>query len=81
MVVKSISYSTDTGVDDVGELIQIWCNIPTDNLIGAFPNLAPNTQSPNQHFQVNKFQNGNFVLEFQQTFNLAGTNYYSRLSP
>ena len=62
MVVKSITYAMETNSVDTSELIQIWCNITSDNIIGAFPNLDPNTQSPNHHFTVNKFQTGSFVL-------------------
>lgn len=74
LVVKSITYSTDPATNDTVELCQIWCNIVNDNLIGSFPNFAPNTQSPNHHFTMSKFQQGEFVLAFQTS---TPSNYYS----
>ena len=36
LVLKSITYSPGA-VADVGDMVQIWCGIINDNLIGSFP--------------------------------------------
>ena len=36
LVLKSITYSP--GIGDVGDMVQIWCSLTNDNLIGTFPN-------------------------------------------
>ena len=38
LVLKSIIYNNTGAVADVDDVIQIWCNLTSDNLIGAFPN-------------------------------------------
>ena len=53
---------------DLDDVIQVWCNIKNDNIIGAFPNAIQSSQMHNTHFTINNtFQTGNFVLQFQQT--------------
>ena len=37
LVLKSINYNVAAAVD-VSDVIQIWCNITEDGLIGSFPN-------------------------------------------
>ena len=71
LILKTIVYSNTGPFADVDDVVQIWCNITNDNLIGAFPNTQ--THSPvflqlDNHFKIsNTFQTGNFVLQFQQT--------------
>jgi len=65
LVVKSITYNSVAGAD-TDALLQIWCNVTNDSLIGSFPNNAAFIQSQNDHFRLNNsFQTGNFVLQFQ----------------
>jgi hypothetical protein len=77
LVLKSITYNTPgAGGPDVDDVIQIWCNVTNDGLIGAFPNSLANSINHNEHFRIsNNFQNGNFMLQFQQTTNSATGNY------
>ena len=71
LVLKTIVYNNSGPTADVDGIVQMWCNITNDNLIGAFPN-SP-TQVPvfmqlDNHFKIgNNFQNGNFILQFQST--------------
>ena len=37
LVLKSLTYSPG-GVADVGDMVQIWCSLTNDNLMGTFPN-------------------------------------------
>lgn len=86
LVVKAISYQSN--VADVGEVIQIWCNITNDNLIGSFPNSGP-AQTPifiacDTHLQIsNSFQTGTFTLQFQETGNNGTPSpfYYNPQDP
>ncbi len=77
LVVKNISYIG--AATDVSDVVQIWCNITNDGLIGSFPNSGTNNLIPvfiscDNHFKINNnFQIGNFVLELQQTGGPAGT--------
>lgn len=71
MVLKSISYADTSGID-VADVVQIWCNITNDNLIGAFPNSGgqhtPIFLQCDQYFILsNTFQTGNLMFQFQQT--------------
>jgi hypothetical protein len=64
---KTISYSLGA-VADVAEMVQIWCNITNDPLIGAFSNSTRVGLYCDNHFAIsNKFQNGVFTLQFQKT--------------
>lgn len=73
LILKSISYNS--AKVDVPDVVQIWCNITNDGLIGSFPNSGdgsatpiPVTQQHNDHFRIsNSFQYGNFILQFQTT--------------
>lgn len=72
LILKSIIYNNTGGTIDTDDIVQISCNITNDNLIGAFPNSAANRQPIflmlDQHFSIsNKFQSGNFQLQFQNT--------------
>ncbi len=76
LVVKNISY-IGPGTD-LPDVVQIWCNITTDGLIGSFPNSGNNSlptfPSSANHFRINNtFQYGNFVLQLQQTGGTAAT--------
>jgi hypothetical protein len=65
LIVKSISYNTSAGAD-TDALLQIWCNVTNDSLIGSFPNNAALCSEQDCHFRLNNsFQTGNFVLQFQ----------------
>src|SRR5690242_12288208 len=73
LIVKSMAYNprsldvTDPS-SDIPDVVQIWCNITNDNLIGAFPNAAPIFAQHDTHFRTNNtFQTGNFLLQFQTT--------------
>ena len=77
LIVKSISYNVDPA-NDVAQVVQIWCNITNDNLIGAFSNKGPVSQVPNCQFRIsNTFQTGNFELQFQETDNNGGPINYN----
>ncbi len=85
LVIKSIVYNDPTGTD-TPDVIQIWCNLTNDNLIGAFPNGAgllgagsPIFLVPNTYFRLNNtFQTGNINLQFQQTDNtIASPLFYN----
>jgi len=71
LILKSIVYNNTGAVGDIDDLVQIWCNLTNDNLIGAFPNSPqqhPIVLSLDQHFSIsNSFQTGNMVLQFQRT--------------
>ena len=68
LVVKSIGYRSVDGNADVSDLVQIWCNITNDSLIGSFPNISNLQVQHDDHFCIsNTFQSGNFVLQFQRT--------------
>lgn len=76
LILKSINYNIGAGVD-MADIVQIWCNITNDGLIGAFPNDFSVSQINNQHFRINNtFQTGNFVLQFQNT-SLGGPASYN----
>ncbi len=79
LAVKNISYcgaiSPNQAINDIQDIIQIWCNQTNDGIIGTFPNsgdigvagVITSTQH-NEHFRLNNtFQTGNLVLQFQQT--------------
>src|SRR5690606_27708687 len=76
LVVKSINYNATFGSSDVPDVVQIWCNITNDNIIGSFPNSGsidgmtstPIFQTHDDHFRLNNtFQTGNMILQFQTT--------------
>lgn len=72
LIVKSIAYSGNVVTADLSDMIQVWCNITNDNIIGSFPNAGQNTipvsTYVNGHFRLNNtFQTGNFVLQLQRT--------------
>lgn len=69
LILKSISYNVAPGVD-TPTVVQIWCNITNDNLIGTFPNNTAVFQHHDEHFRIsNSFQTGIFQLQFQETDN------------
>ena len=83
IILKSISYTSENA--DVPDVVQIWCNITNDGLIGSFPNggdgnnnNVPVFQTHNEHFRLNNnsFQTGNFILQFQTT-NQGEPFYYN----
>lgn len=79
LVVKSILY-TITGGADVDEMVQIWCNITNDNIIGVFSNNTRVGLHHNEHFSLNNtFQIGNMNLQFQKTD--AGAPFYYNPQP
>lgn len=74
LILKSISYANPNALasQDVMDVVQIWCNITNDGLIGSFPNSGPSAipvvSNPNTHLRLsNSFQTGNFILQFQVT--------------
>ena len=79
LILKSIIYNNSGATADIDDVVQIWCNVTNDGLIGAFPN-SP-LQTPvflqlDQHFTINNtFQTGNFVLQFQNTSLGAPASY------
>ena len=78
LILKSIVYNTRDPNNDSPNVVQIWCNITNDNLIGVFPNNAALCQQFDSHFRINNaFQTGNFVLQFQQTGSNAGPIFYN----
>ncbi len=67
LILKGISYNVAPATDTEG-VVQIWCNLTNDNLIGSFPNNVAVFQNLNSHFRLNNtFQTGNLLLQFQQT--------------
>lgn len=74
LIVKSIVYNVAANADTVG-VVQIYCNVTNDSLIGAFGNDGLTAQQSNCHFRLNNsFQTGNFVLQFQKAG--ADTNFH-----
>jgi len=66
LVLKSLAYGG--GGTDLADVVQIWCNLTNDGLIGAFPNTIQFSQMHDEHFSIsNNFQTGNLVLQFQET--------------
>lgn len=79
LVLKSINYNV-SGAVDTADIIQIWCNLTHDGLIGSFPNDGVIFQTHNDHFRLNNnFQSGNMILQFQQTSN--GSPFYYNPQP
>ena len=80
LILKSIVYRNTSATPDIGDVVQIWCNITNDNLIGAFPNSStavPMFLSLDHHFTIsNTFQTGNFILQLQTT-RLGGPASYN----
>ena len=81
LVVKNISYapfSLDPLAQvDVPTVVQIWCNVTNDNLIGTFSTGTSNSTVHNNQFALsNTFQNGQFILQFQRTNNPSPFYYY-----
>ena len=78
VIIKNITYcgaiTPNAAILDISDIVQIWCNITNDGIIGSFPNVGnsvaklPIYSSHNNHFRINNtFQTGNFILQFQQT--------------
>ena len=78
VIIKNITYcgaiTPNAAIQDIADIVQIWCNITNDGIIGSFPNVGngvakfPIYSSHNDHFRINNtFQTGNFILQFQQT--------------
>jgi hypothetical protein len=82
LILKCISYNSANV--DTADVVQIWCNITHDGLIGSFPNSGnllngadPIFQTFDSHFRLsNTFQTGNFILQFQTT-NQGEPFYYN----
>lgn len=79
LILKTIVYNNSGAVADTDDVVQIWCNVTNDGLIGAFPNSplqAPVSLQLDNHFSLNNtFQTGNFVLQFQNTSLGAPASY------
>ena len=62
---------------DTDDVIQIYCSITNDNIIGAFPNGSQSSILPNQQFSLNNtyFQTGTMTLQLQQTDNANPFSY------
>jgi hypothetical protein len=77
LILKSVVYNNGAVADTDG-VVQIWCNITNDNLIGAFSNNTRVALYHDDHFSIsNSFQTGIFELAFQQTGNENGSIYYN----
>lgn len=50
-VLRSIVYGVP-GVE-IDNVVQIWCSLANEGLIGAFPNGTQTSVLPNQHFRLN----------------------------
>ncbi len=67
LILKSIAYNDNVGTD-VDDIVQIWCSITQDGLIGAFANNASvNVQHDELFLLSNTFQFGVIEFQFQQT--------------
>ncbi len=67
LILKSINYNVPVNTD-ISDIVQIWCNITNDGLIGSFPNDIAVYQQHNEHFTIsNSFQTGNFIIQLQNT--------------
>ena len=61
-VLKSLAYRPGA-VADTSNMVQIWCNKTTDNLITAFPNGVTRCESYDLHFRLtNTLQNETIVF-------------------
>ena len=76
LIVKNISYNgaipPNETIADVTDVVQIWCNVTNDGIIGTFPNggngAIPICCYHDSHFRLNNtFQTGNLILQLQQT--------------
>ena len=78
VIIKNITYggafTPNAAIQDISDIVQIWCNITNDGIIGSFPNVGngvakfPIYSSHNDYFRiVNTFQTGNFISQFPQT--------------
>ena len=77
LVLKSIIYSPGAALD-VGDMVQIWCSLTNDNLIGTFPNDIGQSYQHDEHFRLsNSFQTGNITFQFQTTIGPAAPFYYN----
>ena len=77
LVLKSLTYSPGA-VADVDDMVQIWCSLTNDNLIGSFPNGIGQSYQHDEHFRLsNSFQTGNITLQFQTTIGPAAPFYYN----
>ena len=75
LVLKSITYSPGV-VPDVDDMVQIWCSLTNDNLIGTFPNGIGLSYQHDEYFRFrNSFQTGNITFQFQTTINGAPFYY------
>ena len=75
LVLKSLTYSPGA-VPDVGDMVQIWCSLTSDNSIGTFPNGVGLSYQHDEHFRFsNSFQTGNIPFQFQTTANGAPFYY------
>ena len=75
LVLKSLTYSPGA-VADNGDMVQIWCSLTNDNLIGTFPNGISLSYQHDEHFRLsNSFQTGNITFQFQTTANGAPFYY------
>ena len=85
LILRSICYTSENV--DLADVVQIWCNITNDGLIGSFPNAGndlngavPIFLALNNHFRINNtFQTGNFTLQFQTTD--QGSPFYYNPQP
>ena len=78
VIIKNITYcgaiTPHAAILNISDIVQVWCNITNDGIIGSFPNVGngvakfPIYSSHNDYFRINKtFQTGNLILKFQQT--------------
>ncbi len=65
LVFKSLVYGGFLNAER-RDVVQIWCSIAQDNIIGAFPNGGQLTMSPDQHsFFSTAFQSGTMTIQLQ----------------
>lgn len=67
----NLSYSPGA-VNDIPDMVQIWCNKTNDNLIASFPNNLGQSYNHDEHFRLNNsLQNESIAITFQTTANGA----------
>ena len=78
LIFKWLSYKAVAANGDTDDVVQIWCNVTNDGIIGSFPNNSAVNQGPDAHFTLNNtFQTGYLVFQFQQTAAYNPPFYYN----
>jgi len=78
LILKALSYKSVAANADTDNMVQIWCSITNDGLIGSFPNNTAVFQTCDSHFIIsNTFQTGNVTFQFQKTNAYTAPFYYN----